>query len=57
MEKLDNKKLLSDNSTKEDILNFIANDDDKADFKDINDNNEKNLIKNILQLNEKALKI
>ena len=49
------KKLLSDNSTKEDILNFIANDDDKADFKDINDNNEKNLIKNILQLNEKSV--
>ena len=49
------KKLLSDNSTKEEILNFIANDDDKADFKDINDNNEKNLIKNILQLNEKSV--
>ena len=50
------KKLLSNDSTKEDILNFIANDDNNKDeLKDINENNEKNLIKNILQLNEKSV--
>ena len=49
------KKLLSNDSTKEDILNFIANEDDNKKIKDINDINEKNLIKNILQLNEKSV--
>tara|TARA_B100000886_G_C20308730_1_gene442909 strand:+ start:31 stop:873 length:843 start_codon:yes stop_codon:yes gene_type:complete len=48
------KKLLSNNSSKEDILNFIAN-EDTDELKDLNDNNEKNLIKNILQLNEKSV--
>ncbi len=48
------KKLLSNDSTKEDILNYIANEDNN-ELKDINDNNEKNLIKNILQLNEKSV--
>ncbi len=46
------KKLLSNDSTKEDILNFIANDENTNELKDINDNNEKNLIKNILQLGQ-----
>ena len=49
------KKLLTNDSTKEDILNFIANDDNKNEIKDLNDNNEKILIKNILQLNEKSV--
>ena len=49
------KKLLSNDSTKEDILNFIANDENKSDIENLNDNNEKNLIKNILQLNEKSV--
>ena len=49
------KKLLSNNSTKEDILNFIANEESENELKDINDNNEKNLIKNILQLSEKSV--
>jgi len=49
------KKLLSNNSTKEDILNFIANEENENEIKDLNDNNEKNLIKNILQLNEKSV--
>ncbi len=49
------KKLLSNDSTKEDILNFIANEDNKNQIQDINDNNEKNLIKNILNLNEKSV--
>ncbi len=48
------KKLLSNDSTKEDILNFIAN-ENSNDLQDLNDNNEKNLIKNILQLNEKSV--
>ena len=45
------RKLLNNNSSKEEILNLIANevsDDDKLNSAD--DNNEKNLIKNILQL-------
>ena len=49
------KKLLSNESTKEEILNFIANEENKDELKDINDNNEKNLIKNILNLNEKSV--
>ncbi len=48
------KKLLSNDSTKEDILNFIAKEDNN-ELKDLNDNNEKNLIKNILNLNEKSV--
>ena len=48
------KKLLSNDSTKEDILNFIAK-DDKNQLTDLDDNNEKNLIKNILNLNEKSV--
>ena len=45
------RKLLNNNSSKEEILNLIANevsDDDKLNSTD--DNNEQNLIKNILQL-------
>ncbi len=45
------RKLLNSDSSKEEILNLIANevsDDDKLSSTD--DNNEKNLIKNILQL-------
>ncbi len=49
------KKLLSNDSTKEDILNFIANEDTDNNIKDIDDNNEKNLIKNILKLNDKSV--
>ena len=49
------KKLLSNDSTKEDILNFIANDEDNKDIDDLNDNNEKNLIKNIVNLNDKSV--
>ena len=49
------KKLLTNNSTKEDILNFIANEDSENDLEKFNDNNEKSLIKNILNLNEKSV--
>ena len=50
------KKLLVNETSKEDILNFIANDEDdksKDNNQEFEDNNEKNLIKNILKLNEK----
>ena len=49
------KKLLSSESTKEDILNYIANEKDDKRISDDDENNEKNLIKNILQLNEKSV--
>lgn len=49
------KKLLTNESTKEDILSYIANQDDNNEIKDLNDNNEKSLIKNILHLNEKSV--
>jgi len=48
------KKLLSNDSSKEEILNLIANEDNTTDrLKTENFNNEKNLIKNILQLENK----
>ena len=47
------KKLLSSESTKEEILNFIASESgEKKHLEDWNDNNEENLIKNIFKLNE-----
>ena len=47
------KKLLSSESTKEEILNFIASESgEKKHLEDWNDNNEKNLIKNIFKLSE-----
>ena len=47
------KKLLSSESTKEEILNFIASESgEKKHLEDWNDNNEENLIKNILKLGE-----
>ena len=49
------KRLLSNDSTKEDILNFIANEQSEKEIKDIDENDEKNLIKNILQLNDKSV--
>ena len=49
------KKLLTNESTKEDILNFIANQGSDNDVRHLNDNNEKSLIKNILQLNDKSV--
>ena len=50
------KKLLSNNSTKEEILNYIANDaEQEQSIKDLSENDEKNLIKNILKLNEKSV--
>tara|TARA_B100000609_G_C17168649_1_gene410362 strand:+ start:147 stop:998 length:852 start_codon:yes stop_codon:yes gene_type:complete len=50
------KKLLSNDSTKEEILNFIANDSEQEKpLEALNENDEKNLIKNILKLNEKSV--
>ena len=47
------KKLLSSESTKEEILNFIASEsEEKKHLADWDENNEKNLIKNILKLGE-----
>ena len=50
------KKLLKDDSSKEEILNIIASEEESDDERDnIDDNNEKNLIKNILQLESKSV--
>ncbi len=50
------KKLLSNDSTKEEVLNYIANGDNTNKLeKDLNDYNEKNIIQNILKLNEKSV--
>ena len=53
------KKLLTNETSKEDILNFIAKEKEDVissqDNKIIEDNNEKNLIKNILNLSEKSV--
>ena len=47
------KKLLSSESTKVEILNFIASEsEEKKNLEDSNDNNEKNLIKNIFKLSK-----
>ena len=48
------KKLLNNNSSKEEILNLIANQDDD-EFNNTDENNEKSLIKNILQLENKSV--
>ncbi len=50
------KKLLNNDSSKEEILNLIANEDSTNDeLNSTDDNNEKNLIKNILQLENKSV--
>ena len=50
------KKLLSNQSTKEEILNYIASDSiEENKFENFDDNNENNLIKNILLLNEQCV--
>ena len=53
------KKLLTKETSKEDILNFIAKEEKETISNEDNhmfeDNNEKNLIKNILNLNEKSV--
>ncbi len=50
------KKLLNNDSSKEEILNLIANEDSTDNqFNTFDDNNEKSLIKNILQLENKSV--
>ena len=49
------KKLLNNDSSKEEILNLIANQDNENEFNNPDDNNEKSLIKNILQLENKSV--
>ena len=49
------KKLLSSETTREEVLNFIATNDSDADIDELEDNNEKNLIKNIFNLNNKSV--
>ena len=49
------KKLLKNDSSKEEILNLIANQDNEEEFNNFDDNNEKSLIKNILQLENKSV--
>ncbi len=50
------RKLLSSDSSKEEILNLIANEENSDDqMSNSDDNNEKNLIKNILKLENKSV--
>lgn len=49
------KRLLSTESTREEILNFIATNDEDQNIDKLEDNNEKSLIKNILNLNDKSV--
>ena len=53
------KKLLTKETSKEDILNFIAKEEKETitgeNKQTFEDNNEKNIIKNILNLNEKSV--
>ena len=49
------KKLLNNDSSKEEILNLIANQDNDDELNNHDDNNEKSLIKNILQLENKSV--
>ena len=49
------KKLLSSEATREEILSFIATNQGEKNNDELHDNNEKNLIKNILNLNNKSV--
>ena len=49
------KKLISSESSKEEILAFIANNLEKEELNKYEDNNEENLIKNVINLDEKCV--
>ena len=49
------KNLLTSESSKEEILNYIASSDDQENNSELEDNNEKILIKNIINLDEKSV--
>ena len=49
------KKLVSNDVTRQEILNLIANNKEDKNIEELEDNNEKILIKNILNLNKKSV--
>ena len=49
------KKLLTSESTKEEIFNYIAGSDNQRNEDELEENDEKNLIKNILDLDDKSV--
>ena len=49
------KKLISSEASKGEILNFIIKDDENKKIYEFEDNNEKNLMNNILNLNNKSV--
>ena len=49
------KKLLSSEATREEVLNYIATNEENSNLDKLEDKNEKILIKNILNLNSKSV--
>ena len=49
------KRLLSNETTREEALNYIASNNENTDIEDTEENNEKSLIKNILSLDDKSI--
>ena len=49
------KRLLSNETTREEALNYIASNDENTNVEDSEENNEKSLIKNILSLDDKSV--
>ena len=49
------KRLLSNETTREEALNYIASNNENTDIEDTEENNEKSLIKNILSLDDKSV--
>ena len=49
------KRLLSNESTREEALNYITSNEKNINIEDTEENNEKSLIKNILSLDEKSV--
>ena len=49
------KRLLSNETTREEALNYITSNNENTNIEDTEDNNEKSLIKNILSLDDKSV--
>ncbi len=49
------KRLLSNETTREEALNYIASNNENTNIEDSEENNEKSLIKNILSLDDKSV--
>ena len=49
------KRLLSNETTREEALNYIASNNENTNIEDTEENNEKSLIKNILSLDDKSV--